>query len=434
MFTPESLTKILRLAWVTVLLAATLTACSGTPSAAIGQDVVAAPIAQSNLGRDTSPNAPDISLAELVAGNRAFAIDLYQAIRPEDGNLFYSPYSISTALAMVYAGARGSTEQQMAQVLHYSLPQAQLHTAFNALDLSLAQQKKDDFTLSVANSAWAQEGFFFLPEYLDLLARNYGAGVRLVDYIDPGMRELARQAINDLVSQQTEGKIQDLLPEGILNENSRLVLANAVYFNAEWEIPFSPDTRQGPFQLLDGTSLNVPMMSRRAPAGYLEGDGYEVVALDYKGGRIQMVVLLPAAGRFSEIEQGLDAEFVRYVLEGLSSPRDLKLYLPKFAYEMSLSLKDTLSEMGMPDAFEPGARSDFSGMTGKDELFIREVVHKAFVAVDELGTEAAAATGAVAEWESLPKTVRADRPFIFFIYDLATGSLLFVGRLLNPLG
>jgi serpin B len=418
--TPNSITALI-VAAILVIVAAT--GCGQTAGVAI---------AQSSLPRNTSPNVTDAALAELSAGNTAFALDLYQAIRGADGNLFYSPYSLSIALAMTCAGARGETERQMAETLHYSLPQDQLHPAFNALDLSLNQQRGGDenFTLKTANSVWAQADYDFLPEYLDALAENYGAGLRLVDYKDEGARENSRQAINEWVGEQTEGKIQDLLAKGILTEMTRLVLANAIYFKAEWETPFLNGTEDREFTLLNGDTVTVPMMGRRAETRHAEGDGYQAVEILYKGDRIRMVIVLPAPGQFEAFEQSLDSARLDEILQSLT-PKDVKLFMPKFQYAATLNLGETLSAMGMPDAFTPFV-ADFSGMDGTHDLYLSHVVHKAFVAVDEMGTEAAAASGIVAEIVSMPLYVTLDHPFIFVIRDAETGAILFVGRVVNP--
>jgi serpin B len=390
-------------------------------------------IAQSDRPRELAPDVPEADQKDLAEGNRAFAFDLYQAIREDDENLFYSPYSLSLALAMTYAGARAETERQMADTLHFTLPQEQLHPAFNGLDLALTRDAEDEtFTLKIANSLWGQSGYPLRPEFLDLLAVNYGAGLRLVDFMDASRREQARAAINNWVSDQTEGKIKELLAEDILTEWTRLVLVNAIYFNAKWKEPFNPGGTQAEvFNLLDGSQVTVPMMSRRAITGYVEGSNYQAVELEYKGDRARMLILLPAPGQFAAFEQSLNNAVVDEILQAIQ-PTDVKLFLPKFSYDASLSLKDTLAEMGMPDAFDM-ERADFSGIAPiPPRLYISHVEHKAFVAVDELGTEAAAATGVVGEIVSLPVTVRVDRPFIFVIYDTPTHTILFVGRVLNP--
>ena len=325
----------------------------------------------------------------------------------------------------------------MASVLHYTLPQDQLHPAFSYLEHRLTNQEADvkeqeeDFILRIANSIWGHDGYSFLPEYLDLIAGNYGADLRSVDFEDANNREQARLAINEWISEQTEGKIEELIGNEMLTASTRLVLANAVYFKANWEDPFSNATRNDEFYLLDGSAVTVPMMSRKGFANYFEGEGFQAIELPYKGERLQMIVLLPAEGRFDDIESSLDNVFVKSLLRGFAS-EDIKLYLPRFEYEASLSLADTLAEMGMPDAFDK-LQADFSGIAEMPpSLFITHVEHKAFVAVDETGTEAAAATGVVAEPASEPVEVKVNRPFIFLIRDSDSGAIMFVGRVLNP--
>jgi serpin B len=395
--------------------------------------------ARSGKARVTSPDVPGPDQAELVGGNSAFAFDLYHYLKDEkDGNLFYSPYSISLALAMTYAGARGETEQQMADTLHYTLPQDRLHPAFNWLDLELASRGegakgKDSkgFQLNIANTLWGQKDYTFLPEFLDTLAVNYGAGMQLVDFKqDP---EAARIAINDWVSDQTENRVKDLIQPGVIDDLTRLVLTNAIYFNAAWAEPFDKSqTQDGAFTLLDGSQVTVPMMSHTASYGYAEGKGYQAVELPYDGRELSMVILLPAAGEFGAFEDSLDAEGVDAILSSLSYG-EVVLTSPKFEVESDFSLVEALAEMGMPIAFSMGA--DFSGMDGTQDLLIGEVIHKSFITVDEAGTEAAAATAVEMQLKAAPMTpveVTVDHPFIFLIRDIETGTILFVGRVVDP--
>jgi serpin B len=399
-------------------------------------------LAQSQAQRAPDPNVPDADMHELVAGNSVFAFDLYHQVKAEEENLFFSPYSISTALAMTYAGAREETAKQMADTLHFSLLQEQLHPAFNALDLTVTPnnentetETEEDFTLNIANSLWGQQDYPFHAEFLDLLAENYGAGLRLLDFVNAP--EPARQTINDWVSEQTEDKIKDLIPEGAITIYTRLVLANAIYFNASWLHPFDEaGTQDMPFNLLDGTQTNVPMMTMSEPAHlpYVQGSGYQAVELPYMGERASMIIIMPDAGKFTEFETALDAGQVEAILTNLEY-KSVALNLPKFSYEMTLSLKETLEEMGMQNAVDCGL-ADFSGMAKiPPNLCISDVFHKAFVAVDEAGTEAAAATVVIIGIESVPMVdvnLTADRPFIFLIRDTQTGSILFLGRVLNP--
>jgi serpin B len=395
---------------------------------------------KSDKERITSPNVSPGDQALLVEGNSDFAFALYQALREESGNLFYSPYSISLALAMTYAGARGKTAQQMADTLQFMLEQERLHPAFNWLDAELAKrgqgaQGKDGkgFRLNIANAIWGQKDYEFLPAFLDVLAENYGAGLRILDFITE--TEKSRVAINDWVSDRTEGRIKNLIPPGAITELTRLVLTNAIYFNAAWEYPFHKEmTANGSFYLLDGGQVTVPMMKQTESFGYTEGEGYQAVELPYDGGELSMVILLPASGNFEAFEEGLQAQQVDAIIKDLKNTR-IALTMPQFKFESQFSLKDTLAGMGMRDAFSPDD-ADLSGMTGNPELFISDVVHKAFVAVDEAGTEAAAATAVIVGTTSAPVgplvEVTIDRPFIFLIRDIQTGAIIFVGRVLNP--
>jgi serpin B len=399
---------------------------------------VAGGVLKSDKDRITAPNVNTNEQALLIKGNSAFAFELYKALKEEDGNLFYSPYSISLALAMTYAGARGETAEQMDDTLQFLLDQNKLHPAFNWLDAELAKtgegaQGKDGegFRLNIVNAIWGQKDYEFLADFLDVLAGNYSAGLRILDFITE--TEKSRLTINDWVSDQTEGRIKDLIPQGAIDALTRLVLTNAIYFNAAWEHPFDEDmTADGPFYLLDGGQVRVPIMQQTESFGYTEGGGYQAVELPYDGGELSMVILLPEAGQFEAFEETLNAQQVRDIVSGLQ-PTEVALTMPKFEFDSKFKLNDTLADMGMPIAFTENA--DFSGMTGRPELFISEVVHKAFVAVDEAGTEAAAATAVIMDLTAVPDPpveVTIDRPFVFLIRDIETGAILFVGRVLNP--
>jgi serpin B len=398
-------------------------------------------VLQSKLERVSNPQLDPQDQASLADSNTAFALDLAQRLRSPDGNLFYSPYSISEALAMVYAGAQGQTEQAMRQVLHFSLPQDRLHPAFNSLDQALAQRaappqnSESGFQLSVANSIWGQSGFPFLPAYLDRLALNYGAGLRTTDFSHAP--EPARQAINQWVSQQTHDKIKDIIPPGVIQSSTRLVLANAIYFKAAWLYPFEKSVTQNQlFTLLDKHQVQVPMMVAAShELRYLAGNGYQAVEVPYVGGDVAMLVLLPDADQFQDFEAGLDAAQLAQIMSSAKS-QPVILSMPKFTLESTLGLSDYLKTMGMSAAFDP-AQADFSGMDGQRDLFISAVLHKAYVVVDEAGTEAAAATavvmGLTAALVDEPIKVTIDRPFIFLIYHRSTQTILFFGRMLNPM-
>jgi serpin B len=396
-------------------------------------------VLKSDKERITSPDVNPSEQALLVEGNSAFAFELYQALKGKEGNLFYSPYSISLALAMTYAGARNETAEQMADTLQFLLGQDRLHPAFNWLDAELAKRGEgaagkngEGFKLNIVNAIWGQKGYEFLSDFLDVLAENYGAGLRILDFITEA--EESRLAINQWVSDQTGGRIKDLIPPGAIDTLTRLVLTNAIYFNAAWEYPFDKKmTANGPFYLLGGGQVTVPMMRQTESFGYAEGERYQAVELSYNCTELSMVILLPASGNFEAFEQGLQAQKVSDIISGLQ-PNEVTLTMPKFEFDSDFRLKDTLAGMGMRDAFSPDD-ADFSGMTGNRELFISDVVHKAFVSVDEAGTEAAAATAVIAAGSAAPQPpveVTIDRPFIFLIRDIETGAIIFIGRVLNP--
>ncbi len=393
---------------------------------------------QSEKQRVTSPDVNEADLAVLVNGNSAFAFDLYQVLRETSGNFFYSPYSISLALAMTYAGARGETAQQMADTLYFTLPHERMHPSFNSLDIELSQRgegakgkDEEGFRLNIANALWGQESYKFLSEFLDGLAENYGAGLRLLDFVNEP--EESRITINNWVSDQTEGKIKDLIPQDVIDALTRLVLTNTIYFNAAWQYLFNENmTEDGPFYLLDGGKVTVPMMRQVESFGYAKGDGYQAVELPYDGRELSMVILLPQTDQFDTFEGSLDAQRVDAIVKDLALRR-VALMMPKFEFKSSFSLKETLAAMGMPVAFSGGA--DFSGMTGNRDLFIADVIHEAFVSVDEAGTEAAAATAVVMTMTASPGApveVTVDHPFIFLIRDIKTGAILFFGRVVNP--
>lgn len=416
-----------------------LSGCGGVPLDSDGEGVSGEALS-SKKQRVDSPGVPESDLARLVEGNSAFAFELYRSLveERESDNLFYSPYSISLALAMTYAGARGLTEEQMAETLHYLLPQEALHPAFNTLDQELAQrgegaEGKDDegFRLNIANAIWGQKDYTFRDAFLDTLAENYGAGLRVLDFASAP--EESRQIINQWVSEKTEGKIEDLLPKGVIDSMTRMVLTNAIYFNAAWAHPFEEDaTQEGPFTLLDGGDVTVPLMRQTESFGYTSGEDYQAVELPYDGHDLSMVVVLPAADAFESFEQSLSVDQIASIIEDLDY-QQVTLTMPRFEYESSFSLKETLEALGMRAAFS--GEADFSGMTGDRSLFISEILHKAFVSVDEEGTEAAAATAVVMTESAAPGQpveVTIDHPFIFLIRDIETGTILFVGRVVDP--
>ena len=414
---------------LTVIMIIGLSGCS---------QVVSAGEVKSDKARITSPVVNTSDATTLVNGNSEFAFDLYQVLKKEDGNLFYSPHSISLALAMTYAGARGETAKQMADTLHYRLAQNALHPAFNSLALELSKRGegakgKDEkgFRLNIVNAIWGQKDYKFLSTFLDLLAENYGAGLRVLDFIkDPNA---SRETINQWVSDQTEGRIKDLIPEGSITPLTRLVLTNAIYFNAAWQYPFTKSaTANGPFHLVNRTDVTVPMMRATENFGYMKSGNTLAVELPYDGNELSMVILTNTTGNFSDFENTLTLPTVKAILDNLRYTR-VALTMPKFEFESQFGLKETLRSIGMVEPFEISA--DFTGMSTQSDLHIDDVIHKAFVSVDEEGTEAAAATAVIVGTTSMPAEpviVTLDQPFVFLIRDIKTGAILFIGRVMNP--
>jgi serpin B len=381
-------------------------------------------------------------IATLVRGDNEFALDLYARIGQGDGNRFISPFSISTALAMTYAGAQEETAAEIAKTLRFTLPPGQLHPAFHRLIVELhgrtsTQATPDhppDVQLFTANALWAQTGERILPDFQKRIEVNYQGGLYTVDFRHAP--DQARRTVNTWVEERTQGKIRDLLKSSHIDPTTILVLTNAIYFNARWASPFSKEkTTQEDFNASPSDVVRVDMMKQSNRFRYYDEGSFQVLEQPYKGNTLAMVILLPKAkDGLGQLEASLSAAKIEAWLTKLSSRR-VDVSLPKFKMTSECELKDPLSDMGMPVAFKPGA-ADFSGITGTRELAISAVVHKAFVEVDEKGTEAAAATGVVAFRTAVmaqPSVVfRADHPFLFLIRDLRTGSFLFLGRMVKP--
>ena len=386
-------------------------------------------------------DTPSPDAQSVVAGNTAFATDLYARLRPQAGNLFFSPDSISTALAMTYGGARGVTEKQMAQTLHFELPADRLHPAFATLEDNLrAVQQKGQVRLAEANSLWPQKSYPFLPDYLALCQSNYGTSITPVDYKQD--TEGARKTINTWVEDKTNRKIVELLKPAMVSRDTRLVLVNAIYFKGSWAKPFKPAlTEDQPFQLTAQKSATTSLMRQTDEFGYAEANDLQVLALPYSGFDLSMVVLLPRqADGLGALENKLTATNLAAWTSNLKLQTSrVHVFLPKFKMTSEFLLGNTLAAMGMSDAFDL-KKADFSGMDGQSHyLFIGDVIHKAHVEVNEQGTEAAAATavtmlaGMAVPMNPPPIPVfRADHPFLFLIRNNHTGSILFLGRVTNP--
>ena len=394
---------------------------------------------RSGLERD-SAEPPAADRNELAVGLSGFALDLYKDLsRNSDDNLLFSPLSISTALAMTYAGARANTATEMGDTLRFTLPEERLHPALNWLDQTLGSRGQgaagadgQGFRLRIANALFAERDHVFLDSFLDLLAVNYGAGMALLDFRHHS--EQARADINAWVSEQTEARIPELIPTGGVDSSTRLVLVNAVYFNAAWKRAFSPAaTADRTFNAPTGP-VTVPMMGATMGCPYAADEAYQAVSLLYDGGELEMVIVLPAEGApLATFEQNLTPEMLANILASLATA-EVELSMPRFEYRFKAQLKAPLVALGMVDAFTDEA--DFSGMDGQTLLQIGAVIHEAFIKVDEAGTEAAAATAVVMDGgvsappPSVPMVV--DRPFIFLIRDIETGAILFIGRVLDP--
>ncbi|MFP8952102.1 serpin family protein [Natrialbaceae archaeon A-arb3/5] len=401
----------------------------------------------------TDPDLDSALLAEQVRGNVAFSISLLEQLREDepDENLFFSPYSLSVALAMTRAGARGDTATEMDEALRYNLDDEDVHAAFGSLEDEFERRNDDGesvespdwmdderggeddlgYQLSSANAVWTEENYPFDEAYLDLLETYYEAGEHLVDFT--GSPDEAREEINEWVAARTNDRIEDLLSEGSVDETTRLVLTNAVYFLAAWEYDFDQSaTEPKPFTSLDGSETEIDMMSQREELRYAEVEGHQLVELPYANGDTSMVVILPAEGEFETFEDAFTVDRLAIMLEEAFRPQ-VTLSFPKFGIESEFSLVETMHELGMEQAFGGGA--DFSGMVEGDDggLFIDDIVHQSFVAVDEEGTEAAAATAvetAVSEPSDYVE-MTVDRPFLFYIRDRPTETPLFVGRVID---
>lgn len=374
--------------------------------------------------------APDDARA-VAKGSNVFALRVFGELAKGEGNLFFSPYSISSALAMTYAGARGGTATQMAEALAFSLPPERLNPALSGLMAGLNAKGKP-YELHVANALWGQTRYPFAPAFLQTIKTHFGGGFREVDFIDDAKREQARLMINAWTEEQTANKIKDLIAQGVLSNLSRLVLTNAIYFKGRWARQFEASATQSmPFTVSGTQKVAVPMMRQTGPFGYARDGGVQILELPYAGGDLSMIVLLPAAS--SSVEKLREA--LPQQLDGwlaAISPEEVEVYLPRFKLEQRFLLNEPLIALGMADAFSDTA-ADFSGMRadGGKDLYISKVIHKAFVDVNEVGTEAAAATAVVMGTKSVQMTpvFKADHPFLFLIRDVRTGTILFMGRL-----
>jgi serpin B len=378
----------------------------------------------------------------LAEDTNDFALALYGRLRQRFDNLFFSPFSIATALAMTYAGSRGETAVQMREALRCSASDERLHAGFASILRRLNVAGAGQYALAMANSLWGQQGAPLQPHFLDWIARHYEGAIHLVDFRRAA--QAARAAINQWVEEKARQCIRDLIPPGGVDTQTRLVLVNAVYFRGLWQMPFAQSaTRDEPFYLPDGRKVQVPLMHQREHMRYMQGPEYQAVELVYQGQDLSMLVLLPdRKDGLAELEKALSARMLHGCGEQLGD-REVKLYVPRFKITWGTEdLKESLIDLGMTLAFDPD-QADFSGINGcqppsEEALLIAGVFHKAFVEVNEKGTEAAAATGMMANAGRAPRepppvaVFRADHPFLFAIRDRRTGAVLLLGRTLDP--
>jgi len=382
---------------------------------------------------DAHPDTLD-GAGNVAAGNNRFAFDLYRRLATDPayagGNLFFSPYSISSALAITYEGARGTTADEIGAVLHLPANDTLRREGFADLNAAL-NHGSGNYTLRTANALWAEETYSFLPDYIDVAARWYGANVTNLDFIENP--EGSRETINRWVEGQTEDRIPDLLPPNAIDPLTRLVITNAIYFKGTWAKQFDAnETREEEFRVGPNEMVLAPMMHGDAAYPYAETETLQVLEMPYaheSGNGLAMLVLLPKEDSLTAAEEALDAERLAGLRESLIA-QNVRISFPKFTFDVGYSLPPALAAMGMPTAFSDDA-ADLSGMDGTKDLFITGVFHKAFIDVNEEGTEAAAATGVIAGRGVTP-VFRADHPFVFLIVEKDSGAILFMGRVVNP--
>jgi len=429
--------RCLSLATLAVSGGALLSACGSDPRPPRAVDLGAVGLISSDVERAKGRTE---AVPDAVGALHALGAGLYAELGAEAGNLALSPYSVAVALAMTRNGARGPTEREMGDVLG-GVEADRLNGGLNALtsyveSLAGTQEKLDgkkaEIALRAANTLFGEVTATFEAEFLDTLAREYGAGLRAVDFVND--TEAARLAINDWTAERTEGRIAELIPAGVLDQLTRLVLVNALYLKAPWEEPFTKElTVDADFHLLDGSTISVPTMSLQSHAGMIgTGDGWQALQLPYAGRRIAMTIVLPDEGRLPDVEADVASGGLPAMLAA-ARPAGAAVTLPRWTFRTDAPLKDALTALGMPTAFDPG-RADFTGMTTESRLYITAVLHQAFIAVDEEGTEAAAATAVVMGETSAPVLVpfTVDRPFLFVIHDVEHGTPLFLGRVADP--
>jgi serpin B len=383
-------------------------------------------------GERTANRAP---LAPAVAANNAFAADLYHELAQGSDNLVFAPLSVHQALTMASVGARGETEAQMREALRLTVAR---HAALGRLGNSLPTRggkrpgKGWGYKLALANALWAQAGYGIEEPFLSTLRTSYGTGLRLLDFI--AQPEPSRRTINRWAERATRGRIDELLPPGSIDTLTRLVITNAIHFKARWRQRFH-EAGERPFTLANGETIQAHAMSRRGPLRYADGDGYQAAEIAYRGGEYSMVLIVPDRGRFEQVEDRISGRFLTSAAKGLEREKDAVLTVPPFEIESDTELRPPLRALGIADAFDWHA-ADFTGINPEAReqgLHISGVFHDAYIRVDELGTEAAAATGVVAGIVSAPQvSLTVDRPFVYAIRARDTGAIVFLGRVMRP--
>jgi serpin B len=389
---------------------------------------------KNNMENKSATVVENTTPVNITENNNLFALDLYKKISDNQENLFYSPYSISTALAMTYAGAKGKTENEMAVVMHFSANNAEFYNKYSEVLKNInALNNGSTVNIYTVNSVWAQKNFKFRDEFLEIIKNNFNSSINLVDFIKE--TENSRIQINKWVETQTNEKIKDLIKPGLIDYLTRMVLVNAIYFKADWETAFDKQQTQKMDFLVDAsTAVSCDFMFAEQEFKFYENeDGLKAIEIPYSKGKMSMLVILPKdnAG-FNRLKKEISLDFYKKINSALVSKK-VKLYLPKFKTTSEFELSDMLKQMGMPEAFSD--KADFSGMTGTKDLKISKVIHKAFVEVNETGTEAAAATAVVMRVKSMPMAppeFKADHPFMFIIKENTENSILFAGNIYNP--
>ncbi len=404
-----------------------------------GDQVIGIQTLTSGIARAPASGTSETDIARVADADTDLGFAIMARVA-DGGNAVLSPSSIATALGMLWAGARGPTADEIAHVLSADDPE-RYHSARNAVDLAITEIGQvpgegdaEPFTLRSVNALFGQDGFAIEDEFLDLLALHYGAGMNIVDFVNE--TEASRVAINSWVEDQTENRIEDLIPPGVVNDLTRLVIANAIYFKANWLQQFEPSaTATADFTTPRGP-VSVDMMNGSVRAGYHDGEGFAAIALPYMGSRNSMLLIVPDDGSFDDIAGAMGSGMIRDVRTRLSE-HQVQLSMPKFEFTTEVGLKSVLSALGMESAFVPpgpGDGADLTGIHAERVLYVQDALHKAFIAVDEQGTEAAAATAIVIGLESAPPPAEliVDRPFLFLIQDDATGEPVFVGQVTDP--